>query len=65
MMAPHPVTSRHRASAATCDSLGAGDHFSGALLHALLNDLELAEAVHAAAVETAKWLERRRERNSA
>jgi sugar/nucleoside kinase (ribokinase family) len=49
----------------TCNSLGAGDHFAGALLHALLNDLELTEAVHAAAVETAKWLERRRERNSA
>ena len=48
-----------------CNSLGAGDHFAGALLHALLNDLELAEAVHAAAVETAKWLEQRHARNSA
>ena len=45
-------------------SLGAGDHFAGVLLHALLNGLELADAVHAAAVETAKWLERRREKNS-
>ena len=62
------ASSRHisasRVSGA-CNSLGAGDHFAGALLHALLNDLELAEAVQTAAVETAKWLERRRERNSA
>jgi len=46
------------------NSLGAGDHFAGVLLHALLSGLELAEAVHAAAVETAKWLERRYAQNS-
>jgi sugar/nucleoside kinase (ribokinase family) len=58
------VSSRHIEASrvgGTCNSLGAGDHFSGVLLHALLNGLELAEAVHAAAVETATWLERRRE----
>ncbi len=62
------ASSRHIAVpriSGACNSLGAGDYFAGALLHALLNDLELAEAVQAAAVETAKWLERRRERNSA
>ena len=47
-----------------CNTLGAGDHFAGALLHALLNGLALAEAVRAAADDTATWLERRRARDS-
>lgn len=69
---PHPITihdgaSSHQIAASpvsgVCDSLGAGDHFSGALLHALLGSADLAAAVHAAAVQTAQWLVRRPSRN--
>jgi sugar/nucleoside kinase (ribokinase family) len=62
------ASSRHIAASrvsAACNSLGAGDHFAGVLLHALLDGPELTEAVHAAAVATAKWLERRHTETSA
>jgi sugar/nucleoside kinase (ribokinase family) len=64
---PHPITIYDGASSfqiaashvsGGCNSIGAGDHFSGVFLHALLAGEDLAAAVQAAAVGTARWLQR-------
>jgi sugar/nucleoside kinase (ribokinase family) len=44
-----------------CDTIGAGDSFSGSLIHALLGGFDIIEASRIAGNETSVWLERREE----
>jgi len=46
------------------DTIGAGDSFSGALIHALLRGIDIVEASRSAGDETADWLERREARSA-
>lgn len=47
------------------DTIGAGDSFSGGLIHALLSGIEIVEAARIAAVLTAQWLASREQQTVA